>query len=98
VRGVRIEVSDARGVRPVALGLLLLAAVMATHRLRFAWHRYPTAANPSGDGHFERLLGIGGVRARLDGAPESVDGALVGEWTRAAGWAERAAAALLYVT
>ena len=44
-------------LRPVALGLLLMAAIVSTHRLRFQWARYPTAANPGGDGHFERLIG-----------------------------------------
>ena len=96
VRGIRIEIADARVVRPVALGLLLLAAVITTHRLRIAWARYPTAANPSGDGHFERLIGKAGVRTRLDASPETVDGAQVDDWTRADGWAERVRDALLY--
>lgn len=94
--GLRVVITDERLVRPVALGLLLLAAVIATHRLRFAWARYPTAANPRGDGHFERLVGRGGIRARLDAAPETVDGAVVAEWTRAEGWADRIGATLLY--
>ncbi|MBI3504422.1 MAG: DUF1343 domain-containing protein [Proteobacteria bacterium] len=94
--GIRVTVTDARLVRPVALGLFLLAAVMATHRLRFAWARYPTAANPSGQGHFERLIGRSGIRARLDVAPDRVDGALVADWTGADGWADRTAGALLY--
>jgi uncharacterized protein YbbC (DUF1343 family) len=96
VRGIRIEITDARVVRPVALGLLLLAAVFSTQRLRVAWSKYPTAANPSGDGHFERLTGQSGIRARLDRSPETVDGAQVSEWTRTAGWPERVRDALLY--
>jgi uncharacterized protein YbbC (DUF1343 family) len=94
--GIRIEVTDERVLRPVALGILLLAAVITTHRLRFAWWKYPTAANPSGDGHFERLIGTRGVRARLDVSPETVDETQVSKWTRAEGWAERVGAALLY--
>ena len=94
--GIRIVITDDRAVRPVALGLLLLAAIIATHRLRFAWARYPTAANPRGDGHFERLVGRSGVRARLDAAPESVNGAAVEEWTRVDGWVDRVKSVLLY--
>jgi len=45
---VRITVLDPARVRPVALGLALLADIAAHHRGVFAWARYPTAANPSG--------------------------------------------------
>ncbi len=96
VSGIHIEIGDPQVVRPVALGLLLLAAVIATHRIRFTWSKYPTAANPDGDGHFERVLGIGGVRARLDAAPDTVDGAVVAEWTAVPGWAARTRDVLLY--
>jgi len=94
--GVAIVVTDAAVTRPVATGLLLLASVIATHRLRFSWARYPTAANPRGDGHFERLIGRSGIRSRLDAAPDLVDGPLVESWTRAEGWEERVKDALLY--
>jgi uncharacterized protein YbbC (DUF1343 family) len=94
--GVRVVMTDARLVRPVALGLFLLAAVITTHRLRFAWARYPTAANPQGHGHFERLVGRSGIRSRLDAAPEKVDGPMVEAWTRADGWTERVHDVLLY--
>jgi uncharacterized protein YbbC (DUF1343 family) len=96
IPGIRIEVTDGHVLRPVALGILLLAAVVTTHRLRFAWWKYPTAANPSGDGHFERLIGRRGVQARLDASPDTVDGTQVTEWTRAEGWAERVGPTLLY--
>ncbi len=94
--GVRAVATDAHLVRPVGLGLLLLAAVIATHRLRFAWARYPTAANPRGDGHFERLIGRSGIRATLDATPDRVDGAMVEAWTRADGWRDRVRGILRY--
>jgi uncharacterized protein YbbC (DUF1343 family) len=94
--GIRIDVTDPAAYRPVATGLLLLAAIIATHRLRFAWARYPTAANPSGDEHFERLTGRRDIRARLDAAPETVDGEVVGAWISPGDWAREVAPALLY--
>src|SRR5690606_9085285 len=45
---VRIAVRQPARVRPVALGIALLADVAAHHRGTFSWARYPTAANPTG--------------------------------------------------
>jgi uncharacterized protein YbbC (DUF1343 family) len=95
-QAVRVVVTDVRAHRPVALGLWLLAAVIATHRGAFAWARYPTAANSTGDGHLDRLVGERGVREWLDASAERTDAARVGAWTAAPGWAARVAPALLY--
>ncbi len=94
--GIQLIVSDGATFRPVATGLLLLAAVIQTHRLRFAWARYPTAANPSGDGHFERLIGTRSIRARLDADPVSVHAETVADWLAVDAWAARVRPALLY--
>ena len=95
-RGVRIEVTKPDALRPVALGLLLLAAIVSTHRLRFQWARYPTAANPSGDGHFERIIGQRALRRQYDRAPEAIDADMVRGWTSVGAWGERVRQALLY--
>ncbi len=95
-RGVRISVTSPEALRPVALGLLLMAAIASTHRLRFHWARYPTAANPSGESHFERLIGRRGIRRHFDASPEHIDAALVRSWTGVGDWAARMEAALLY--
>lgn len=95
-RGVRVRITDERALRPVALGLLLLAAIASTHRLRFQWARYPTAANPSGEGHFERLIGQRDIRRVYDKAPESIDADMVRGWTSVGDWATRVAPALVY--
>jgi uncharacterized protein YbbC (DUF1343 family) len=95
-RGIRITVTSHEALRPVALGLLLLAAVVSTHRLRFQWARYPTAANPSGEEHFERLIGRHGIRRHFDASPEAIDAALVRQWTGTDDWAERVSPELLY--
>jgi len=94
--GIRIAVTSPDALRPVALGLLLMASIVSTHRLRFQWARYPTAANPSGDGHFERLIGTREVRRRLDRSPLDIDADVVRAWTSVGDWVERVQPVLLY--
>ena len=95
-KGVRVKVTNADALRPVALSLLLLAAVATTHRLRFQWARYPTAANPSGEGHFERLIGRRDIRRRFDASPGDINADVVRGWTDVGDWTERVRPALLY--
>jgi len=95
-RGIRVHVTDASAMRPVALGLLLLAAIVSTHRLRFQWARYPTAANPSGDGHFERLIGRRDIRRHFDASSFAIDADMVREWTSVGDWGERVGGSLCY--
>ncbi|HEY3287717.1 MAG TPA: DUF1343 domain-containing protein [Gemmatimonadaceae bacterium] len=95
-RGVGITVTSPLALRPVALGFLLMAAIVTTHRLRFQWARYPTAANPSGDQHFERLVGRKDIRRHFDAAPQDIDAELVRSWTDTGDWAERVVPKLLY--
>lgn len=93
---VRIRVSDARRVRPVALGLSLLADVAALHPGEFRWASYPTAANPGGAGHLERLVGTAAVREAVDAAPDAVDDGVVAHWTAVPGWATELDSVALY--
>lgn len=95
-RGVHITVTAHSTFRPVATGFLLLAAIATTHRLRLQWARYPTAANPGGEGHFERLVGRRGIRRYFDGSPQRIDSSLVSAWTDTGDWEARVAPALLY--
>ena len=76
-------------VRPVATGFALLADIIALHPHDFAWLAYPTAANPGGEGHFERLGGVTGIREQLMMAPDKIDAATLCEWTAVPGWRER---------
>jgi uncharacterized protein YbbC (DUF1343 family) len=95
--GVSVQAIDPGTIGPVALGLLLLAAVMATHPEAFRWNAYPTAANPGGDAHLRRLLGSS-IVAELVANPEHVTAAAAAGWTRVPEWTPRlmAADALLY--
>lgn len=93
--GVRLRVTDRKRLQPVAAGLHLLAAVIQNHPGKFCWSKYPTAANPTGEGHFERLVGRAGIREALEVNPADSD-ARVNEWTAAPGWQERVRDVLLY--
>lgn len=96
-QGVMLHPLDASIFRPVTAGLHLLFAIMRRHEIRFAWLPYPTAAAGAGQGHFDRLIGDGSIRARLAGLP--VDGASqIAAWTATPGWAERVRPHLLYTT
>jgi uncharacterized protein YbbC (DUF1343 family) len=85
-RGVRLQSTDERSLRPVALGLRLIAAVRRLHPDRFEWLPYETAANQTGHQHFDRLVGSLGVRDAIERS----------DWTSAPGWRERATPHLLY--
>lgn len=92
---VRLVVKQPKNFRPVAAGLLLLATVMELHREEFRWAKYPTAANPAGEGHFERLVGSDAVREVWEQRPSQMRD-VVKEFTAVPDWAARARAALLY--
>lgn len=73
--GVHLHVTDRQALRPVTVGLQLIAAVRALHPDRFAW-RPPEAEG--GRWHFDLLVGSDKVRRQLE-AGVSVE-------TIAAGW------------
>lgn len=86
-----VRVYDTNQLGPVAVGLLLLASAVATQGPHFAWSTYPTAANPGGHAHFERLLGRSGIRELLDVDADSVTVESAREWTITNGWRDRVA-------
>ena len=88
-RGVRLRFADTGAIGPVAVGLLALAAVKRAHPREFRWSTYPTAANPTGNGHFERLFGQPGVREFIEASPERVTLEQVQAWTAAGDWRAR---------
>lgn len=80
---LRLDVTDSRALRPVRAGVTLLEAIRRTHPDDFRWATYPTVANPTGEGHFERLAGTRSLRALIEAGepvPDSVFG--VGDWSR----------------
>jgi uncharacterized protein YbbC (DUF1343 family) len=93
---VRVEVTDPSAVRPVALGLALLAAVIQLHPREFAWAAYPTAANPGGGDHFGRLVGQRGIQERLLDLHQPVRVEEIAQWTHVPAWEGMVREALLY--
>ena len=55
--GLSFEVINTNNFLPVQFGLWLIK-IIKDHHAEFAWANYPTAVNPSGSGHLDRLLGI----------------------------------------
>ncbi len=96
--GIRIDVDHPGDVRPVTLGLSLLATIRRLWRKRFEWAPYPTSVNQDGSGHFERLVGRREVREMLDENLKQVNQDQILRWTRAPQWAERVRPYLLYPT
>ncbi|MCB0116859.1 MAG: DUF1343 domain-containing protein [Caldilineaceae bacterium] len=93
-RGVMIHALQPQ-IRAVAIGLYLLADVIALHPDEFAWLPYPTAANQPGYGHFDRLIGRTDIRSALEANPESIS-AHIDDWTDTGDWVERVRPFLLY--
>ena len=94
-QGVQLRVDAPQVFRPVAAALHLLAIVIDLHRDRFSWSPYPTAANASGGGHFDRLIGTAAVRELL---PDNASGPteLIEVYTQPDDWQPRIGPHLLY--
>jgi uncharacterized protein YbbC (DUF1343 family) len=83
-QGVQVHVTDREVLRPVGLGLAIIAAARELHPLRFEW-------NP----HFDRLMGASRAREALE-AGGALD-AIISEWAQAeAAFARARSAYLLY--
>jgi uncharacterized protein YbbC (DUF1343 family) len=94
-QGVMLHTIDASALRPVAMGLHLLATIIALHPDDFAWLAYPTAANAPGFGHFDRLIGRPEIRQAIEARAGDHAGQIA-KWTAAPGWRERVSPHLLY--
>lgn len=97
--GLAFHVTDVDALHPAALGIALLADIAMTHRDQFAWAAYPTAANPTGAGHLERLVGNGEVRVCVERAMrtrEALGSHQIARLTAAPRWGEAWEAVQLY--
>jgi uncharacterized protein YbbC (DUF1343 family) len=94
--GVRLEITEPRAFRPVGTALHLIEIIRDLHRDRFSFQPYPTAANESGGGHFDRLIGNASVRELLAGGTSRFVRLIV-EWTSAPGWEQHVGPRVLYM-
>lgn len=94
-RGVRLRVTDRDLYRPVRTGIGILALLKLHYPEAVQWAAYPTHANPPGAFHLDLLLGDGGIRRRLETAPEEVLN-LLPELTAVADWEDQVGPSLLY--
>jgi hypothetical protein len=92
---VLLTATDPRALRPVAIGLHLIAELIRLHGRDFEWLPYPTAANEGGHQHFDRLIGRMEIRRELDRGGASL-ASQIQEWTLAPDWKERAMPHLMY--
>jgi len=83
--GVKLRVTDARAIRPVRAGLHLLAAGIAQNPAMFVWD----------EKHFDRLVGIAGVRDLLHRPTPDLPETLA-QITRADSWRALASRYLHY--
>lgn len=56
--GIRLTVTDPEVLKPVALGIALLQVLFRLYPDHIGKRLYKTAANPSGAGHLDKLLGL----------------------------------------
>src|SRR5262249_24256610 len=89
-RGVLIDIADSKSLRPVRLGLYLIAASIRMHPKEFTFAPYPTAANETGGGHLDRLVGIP-IRSDLESGKFDLE-----SMTSPDSWADRVSRKLLY--
>ena len=56
--GLRLSVTDATVLKPVALGISLVQVLIELYPEQIKKRLYPTAVNPAGAGHLDKLLGL----------------------------------------
>lgn len=76
--GVQLDVKDVAFFRPVATGIALLQVLAQLYPEHLQPRAYPTRANPSGERHLDKLLGIPDAFVRIqkgNAIPTDVGGA-----------------------
>ncbi len=57
-RGVEIEIMNHRAIKPVQFGIQLIHTLIRLYPHKIIPRLYPTLANPTGENHLDRLLGV----------------------------------------
>jgi uncharacterized protein YbbC (DUF1343 family) len=63
--GLQISVADEILLQPVSMGIALLKMLFELYPQQIAERLYPTAANPGGAGHLDKLLGLANAFERF---------------------------------
>jgi uncharacterized protein YbbC (DUF1343 family) len=77
--GLQFAVSNEASLQPVAMGIALLQTLLQLYPHQLTERAYPTAANPSGSAHLDKLLGLPHAFARLQ-AGEKISTAVNPGW------------------
>jgi uncharacterized protein YbbC (DUF1343 family) len=94
-KGIHFEVIDPTYCKPLFFGLLLVYMIRTKHPEQFLWAPYKTAANPSGENHLDKLLGINNAQKLFElPLPQFI--ANCTKLTHCAGWPEQMIPYLLY--
>lgn len=64
--GIMLHVEDVAVFRPVSAALKIIWQVRQKHPDCFEWANYPTHANPTGEAHLDKLLGIRNSKRLFD--------------------------------
>lgn len=79
--GLRFAVNEPGSFRPVAFGICLIQQLMHLYPDQVKPRLYPTVANPSGENHLERLLGMKDAFFKLK-TGEKINTDINEEWRR----------------
>jgi uncharacterized protein YbbC (DUF1343 family) len=63
--GLRFDVVNASVFRPVSFGISLVSSIIGLYPQQVSARLYPTAVNPAGIGHADRLTGVNGSFEKL---------------------------------
>ncbi len=88
--GIRFNITDDKLFRPVYTGLRLLQLLKQLYPAELKERVYPTAANPTGSGHLDRLTGVYHAFQKME------TGELVSAAAHTGNWKEKISPFLLY--
>lgn len=94
-RAVLFFVTDPEKFKPVQFGLILLYSLKKLFP-SFGWDLYPSAVNPTGKNHLDRLMGIPHVEKLFDGSRDEFLQNIKRQCVISAFWQEQVGKYLLY--
>lgn len=93
--GIMLHITDPHAFRPVATGLVIICLLKHHYPNDFQWDVYPTHVNPSGEAHFDKLVGQRNVRHQIEANSLNFLKEIP-QLTQVLDWPERVKSYLLY--